>query len=115
MIRMHRGTVVDPHRSIGMGAIVDTSLTAPGTDETWVNPRDPARLLGPDGRPARSRRAPLWADVPDTQWDDWRWQLSNRVNSLEEIEAILHLTDEERDGLSAPDRFRVDITPYFIS
>ena len=29
--------------------------------------------------------------------------------------AVLNLTDEERDGLSAPDRFRVDITPYFIS
>ena len=26
-----------------------------------------------------------------------------------------NLTDEERDGLSAPDKFRVDITPYFIS
>lgn len=93
---------------------MDTSSIVPASD-TWVNPRDPALVRGPDGRPARSRRAPLWADVPDDRWDDWRWQLSNRVNSLEEIEAILHLTDEERDGLSAPDRFRVDITPYFIS
>ena len=35
--------------------------------------------------------------------------------TLEEIEQILDLTDEEREGLSAPDKFRVDITPYFIS
>ena len=28
---------------------------------------------------------------------------------------ILELTDEEREGLSAPDKFRVDVTPYFIS
>ena len=27
----------------------------------------------------------------------------------------MNLTDEERAGLSAPDKFRVDITPYFIS
>ena len=57
----------------------------------------------------------MWADVPDEKWNDWRWQLSNRVNDLAEIEQILNLTDEERDGLSAPDKFRVDVTPYFIS
>jgi lysine 2,3-aminomutase len=81
----------------------------------FVNLRDPSRALGPDGRQAVSRRAPLWADVPDEQWNDWRWQLSHRVNDLEEIEQVLNLTDEERDGLSAPDKFRVDITPYFVS
>ena len=80
-----------------------------------MNLADPARALGPDGRPAVSRRAPIWEDVPDAQWNDWRWQLSNRVNDLEEIEQILELTDDERAGLSAPDKFRVDITPYFIS
>ena len=77
--------------------------------------RDPAQALGPDGRPAVSRRAPIWEDVPDEKWNDWRWQLSHRVNDLEEIEQVLNLTDEERDGLSAQDKFRVDITPYFIS
>ncbi|MEJ7749518.1 MAG: hypothetical protein WKF56_09455, partial [Candidatus Limnocylindrales bacterium] len=81
----------------------------------FVNRADPAALLGPDGRPAQSRRAPIFEDVPDAKWNDWRWQLSNRVNDLEEIETILNLTDEERAGLSAPDKFRVDITPYFIS
>ena len=89
--------------------------TSPTLQDDWVNPRDPARALGPDGRPARSRRAPFYADVPDEQWDDWRWQLSNRVNDLETFARILELTDEEREGLGAPDKFRVDITPYFIS
>ena len=85
------------------------------TEAPFVNRRDPALALGRDGRPAVSRRAPKWADVPDEKWDDWRWQLSNRVNELHEIEEVLNLTDEEREGLSAPDKFRVDITPYFIS
>jgi len=81
----------------------------------FVNRRDPSLALGPDGRPAVSRRAPRWADVPDAQWNDWRWQLSHRVNSLEEVAEVLNLTPDERAGLSAPDKFRVDITPYFIS
>jgi lysine 2,3-aminomutase len=83
--------------------------------DNWINPRDPALRLGPDGRPARSRRAPYYADVPDEQWDDWKWQLSNRVNDLETFAQILELTDSEREGLGAPDKFRVDITPYFVS
>jgi lysine 2,3-aminomutase len=81
----------------------------------FVNHRDPAQALGPDGRPAVSRRGAIWAQVPDAQWNDWRWQLSHRVNSAEEIGAVLNLTDDEREGLSAPDKFRVDITPYFLS
>jgi lysine 2,3-aminomutase len=88
-----------------------------GTQEpdTWINRRDPAQALGPDGQPARSRRAPFYADVPDERWNDWRWQLSNRVNDLETFARILELSEEEIEGLGAPDKFRVDITPYFIS
>ena len=91
------------------------ALTAAGRGAVRQPPRSRPGASDPDGRPAVSRRAPLWADVPDEQWNDWRWQLSHRVNDLEEIEQILELTDEERAGLSAPDKFRVDITPYFIS
>ena len=91
------------------------SAVTPAAQEPFVNRRDPARRLGPDGLPAKSPRAPKWQDVPDEKWNDWRWQLSNRVNDLEEIAEILELTDEEREGLAADDKFRVDITPYFIS
>ena len=48
----------------------------------FVNLRDPARRLGSDGRPAVSRRARIWENVADEKWNDWRWQLSNRLNSL---------------------------------
>jgi len=62
-----------------------------------------------------SRRAPIYADVPDEKWSSWRWQLSNRINSVEEFEKVLPLTDSERRALSSSNLFRVDITPYFIS
>ena len=88
---------------------------APAAEAPFVNRADPALATTPDGKPATSPRGPKWQDVPDERWNDWRWQLSNRVNDLEEIEEILELTDDERAGLSAPDKFRVDITPYFIS
>jgi lysine 2,3-aminomutase len=62
-----------------------------------------------------SQRAPIFADVPDEKWQDWRWQLSHRLNSAEEIGQVLELTDSERQALAASHLFRVDITPYFIS
>jgi lysine 2,3-aminomutase len=65
--------------------------------------------------PFVSRRAPAFADVPDEQWNNWRWQLSHRINTPEEFEKIIPLTESERKALSASHLFRVDITPYFIS
>jgi lysine 2,3-aminomutase len=56
-----------------------------------------------------------WEDVPWAQWNDWRWQLSHRLNSVEEFARVIHLTPEEVEGLSAPGRFRVDLAPYFAS
>ena len=62
-----------------------------------------------------SKRAPIYADVPDEKWNSWRWQLSNRINTVDEFETVIKLTDPEREALSSAGLFRVDITPYFIS
>ncbi len=63
----------------------------------------------------RTPRPAIWADVPDAQWDDWRWQLSHRLNTVEDFARLIRLTEEEIGGLSAPEKFRVDVTPYFAS
>jgi lysine 2,3-aminomutase len=65
--------------------------------------------------PIVSKRAPVYNNVPDEKWNDWRWQLSHRLNSAEEIEKIIPLTESERKALNTSGLFRVDITPYFIS
>ena len=36
--------------------------------------------------PFTSKRAAVYADVPDEKWNNWRWQLSNRINTAEEFE-----------------------------
>jgi len=61
-----------------------------------------------------TRRAALWAGVSDAQWEDWRWQLSHRLNGLDELGKIINLTPEEVEGCRSH-HFRVDITPYFAS
>lgn len=65
--------------------------------------------------PGRERSPHPWEDVPLAQWNDWRWQLSHRLNTVEDFERVIHLTPGETAGLSAPGHFRVDVTPYFAS
>ena len=60
-------------------------------------------------------RAPFWNDVPDEKWMSWRWQMANRLNTVEELEKVINLTDSERKALSSHGLFRVDVTPYFAS
>lgn len=60
-------------------------------------------------------RAPYWHDVPDEKWMDWRWQMANRLNSVDELAKVINLTDSEKKALSTKGLFRVDITPYFAS
>jgi lysine 2,3-aminomutase len=66
-------------------------------------------------QPFPSKRAPYYADIPDDKWNNWRWQLSNRINTVEEFEKIIPLTESEKQALRSPGLFRVDITPYFAS
>ncbi|GAB4451881.1 MAG: KamA family radical SAM protein [Anaerolineae bacterium] len=76
-----------------------------------------------NGRPTPNNSIPepttprpaLWADVPDAQWDDWRWQIAHRLNSYEDFAQFINLTPEEVEGLTAERKFRVDVTPYFAS
>jgi lysine 2,3-aminomutase len=92
-----------PHRS--------TEDEPPGrTNYPAPSPLAPTWLAAPHG----SRRTNIWSAVPDDQWADWRWQLSHRLNSLEELSQIIRLTPEEIEGCRSH-HFRVDITPYFAS
>ena len=62
------------------------------------------------------RKIPLWENVTEDQWNDWQWQISNRLTSVEEIKQVVNLTpEEEADIAKVMDGFRVGITPYYAS
>ncbi|NOX97706.1 MAG: KamA family radical SAM protein [Nitrospirae bacterium] len=47
-------------------------------------------------------------------WNDWNWQLANRITTLEQLEKYTDLTKEERVSIKeASFRFTWAITPYF--
>ena len=71
-------------------------------------------MLSPILKKPRTR-APYWKDVPDSDWNSWRWQMSNRLNSVEDLSHVVNLTESEIKALTTQNLFRVDITPYFAS
>ncbi|UCG99936.1 MAG: KamA family radical SAM protein [Deltaproteobacteria bacterium] len=50
------------------------------------------------------------------EWDDWRWQLRNRITHLHELECILQLSEDERNAIVRHGTwFPIAITPYYAS
>ncbi len=57
-----------------------------------------------------------WHNVSDQDWNDWRWQLKNRIQSLEQLESLMPLTPEERLGaVLCGNKLALGITPYFFN
>jgi lysine 2,3-aminomutase len=105
-----------PAENTGGSTNTDGSSTAPAPHATGAASHpDSIPQTNRTQRIDRTPRPALWADVPDAKWDDWRWQMANRLNSLDELAQLINLTPEEVEGLTAEDKFRVDITPYFAS
>jgi lysine 2,3-aminomutase len=59
----------------------------------------------------------FWSDVSDADWNDWHWQLKNRIVSLEQLERLMPtLTPEEHAGtVLANTKLALAITPYFFN
>ena len=57
-----------------------------------------------------------WADVPDAEWNNWKWQMRNRLSSIADFRKYMDLSKEEEDGLDyAKNRLSVSVTPYFFN
>lgn len=58
----------------------------------------------------------LFAGVPAEQWNDWHWQMQNRIATVEELKKFINLTPEEEEGVvNCLKVLRMRITPYYLS
>jgi lysine 2,3-aminomutase len=63
-----------------------------------------------------NRREQMFPGVSDTEWNDWKWQLKNRIETLDELKKYIPLTKEEEDGVrTSLQTLRMAITPYYLS
>ena len=57
-----------------------------------------------------------WKGVSDAQWNDWKWQVENRITTVDQLKKIINLTaQEEKDIEAVTKNFRLGITPYYAS
>ncbi|MFY9121761.1 lysine 2,3-aminomutase [Candidatus Darwinibacter acetoxidans] len=54
--------------------------------------------------------------VSEAEWNDWHWQVRNRIQTVEELEKVVPLTAAEKaDITKVLEIFRMGITPYYAS
>ena len=63
-----------------------------------------------------SRRKEFLPEVTDQQWNDWHWQVKNRIETVDELKKYIKLTAEEEEGIrESLKTLRMAITPYYLT
>jgi lysine 2,3-aminomutase len=59
---------------------------------------------------------PLWQDVTTDEWNDWKWQVRNRVTTVDKLKEIVNLTPKEEEGVAESLKvLRMAITPHYAT
>jgi lysine 2,3-aminomutase len=84
--------------------------------KSFVEPGSPAAALEepPSQRP--NGRTRFFPSVPDTDWNDWKWQFRHRITSVDQLSRFIPLSSEESSRLKlVTERYPMAITPYYLS
>lgn len=63
----------------------------------------------------RMFRKKFYPGVSDPEWNDWKWQIRNRIKTPIELKRFLNLTSEEEQFFSETQGNVLSITPYYMS
>jgi len=99
----------------GEGRLVGSSSDEePGAKTTIFSQNEiPTQSVSNRSTDFINRYFPLTAKI---SWNDWKWQLRNSINSLEDLQKIMKLTDKEVMAINnLKNRLPLRITPYFAS
>ena len=70
-------------------------------------------VVSPAANEFRKRHFP---GVKTAEWNDWRWQNRNRIRTLQQLERIVAVTEEERAAiLRHKGPLPIGVTPYYMS
>ena len=42
------------------------------------------------------KEIPLWENVTDGDWNDWKWQVRNRISDIDTLKQIINLTRKKK-------------------
>ncbi len=64
----------------------------------------------------QARRQKLFPDVSEEKWNNWHWQVQNRITDIDTLRTYLPMSPEEEAGArKALQNFRMAITPYYLT
>ena len=73
-------------------------------------------MLFTPGHSKDFRQVELWKDVSDEQWNDWLWQLTHTIRTLDDLKKVVHLTPDEEEGVRiSTQTIPLNITPYYAN
>jgi lysine 2,3-aminomutase len=89
-----------------------TELTPPRIE----GPARKKTLRFPVNRETRAFYRTFYPDTTAAEWNDWRWQLRSRIRTLDELERVFALSEDERSAVARhTGSLPVGITPYYAS
>ena len=94
-----------------MSAAVEPPLSPPSLGQV-----NPTSSTFDDDPPSVSRRHSTWAEVPQYQWDDWKWQQQNAIRSVGQLRHLLPFTGDELESIGKLEaNYKLAIPPYYFS
>lgn len=42
------------------------------------------------------KRKPLWQDISEAQWNNWRWQYKNRITTVGQLDQAINISEKEK-------------------
>jgi lysine 2,3-aminomutase len=63
-----------------------------------------------------NNRKLFFPEATDEEWNDWKWQVKNRIETLDQLKQYIKLTPSEEAGVrKSLQTLRMAITPYYLS
>ncbi|MDD3413424.1 MAG: KamA family radical SAM protein [Lachnospiraceae bacterium] len=64
----------------------------------------------------QKQRIMEYLHATDEDWEDWHWQLKNRISDLESLFSFINIPENERDTIrDVGKKYRWATTPYYLS
>lgn len=81
-----------------------------------ANDDRPVEAAFPFSERSRAFRDRFFPEASNADWLDWRWQVRNRIKSLDVLERIFALSDDERAAVTRRSgTLPMGLTPYYAS
>jgi len=93
-----------------------TPKARPTARDTKAGSGDPRPVQHIRDRFPSGGRGRAWASTPDEDWNDWQWQQRNRVTTLDALDRVIDVTEDERTAFEKSHaEFHMGITPYYAA